>query len=113
LPPVLALAQSAGVVSVETQQATDFIGMGSVVDVITFKKPEVWDKKLGLCYGHRVVDKIVNWSAPVENVTEVKYHWKLEPANWLTTANMAAAQEIRGGDDSETLRLMNNGWEVQ
>jgi len=111
VPPILAAAQSAGVLSVGIAQQWDGPVLQNVM-TIAIKKPEAWDKKSGLCYGSKVVDKIANWTQPVNGMTQVNYHWKIELTDWATTAALNANSIQTEGDGIAILRLTNTGWQV-
>ena len=105
---ILAAAQSAGILSFDKKGFAD----GMVLSLV-FKKPEAWDKKLGLCWGRKVVDKISNWTVPTNTMAQVNLHWKIEPMGWATTAVLNANGIKTEGDSEAVLQLMNTGWETQ
>jgi hypothetical protein len=106
-PRILAAAKSAGILSFDVEPSQ----MGWKIVFVVFKKPEAWDKKSGLCYGRKVVDKIGNWTQPANNMTEVNFHWRIEPAGWTTTAALNAIGIQTEGDSGAVLQLMNTGWQ--
>ncbi len=114
VPPLLAAAQSAGILTAVAYRPDLY--SNDIVDayvIITFKKHDAWDKKSGLCVGHRVVDKIDNWMKPVNNETRVNFHWKIDPAGWATIANLKANGVQTEGDAVASFLLMNNGWQLE
>jgi hypothetical protein len=105
-PPILAVAQRAGILSFDV----GWDGPAKVMTIV-IKKPEAWDKKSGLCYGRKIVDKISNWTLPNNTVAQVNFHWKIEPMGWATPAVIKAIGDETEGDGVAILQLMNTGWE--
>jgi len=84
--------------------------------VVTILNEGIWKSGWGFCYGNYSISKIVQWSPPAAmdglTVSQVKYQWKFIPAKWASEAFLKAHYAQLQGEDSATLVLMNDGWQI-
>ncbi len=106
--------QSAGAVSIKEIPAPP--RAAGTWHEMTVVKSDIWQEGKGLCYGERVLDKIVRWTEPTSlqgmTVSEVTIHWKLRPAKWVTERFLESHHEKMENDDRVTLVLNNDGWRI-
>ena len=100
-----------------SQQSNGF----SSVDVleVTDKGQEVefWDRKGGACVGHRIVDKITEWTEPGEGsqkVVRVSYTWKLaDVPSWVDKKAFSSVKGMNEPEESMiNLVKTSNGWKA-
>lgn len=95
-------------------------GFGSIdVLEVTDKGQEVefWDRKDGACVGHRVVDKITEWTEAGEDgmkIVRVSYTWKLAGVpSWLDKSAFAGVEGMNEPVESViALVKTSNGWKA-
>lgn len=100
-----------------SQQANGF----SSVDVLEVtdegQEVEFWDRKDGACVGHRVVDKITEWTEAGEDgmkIVRVSYSWKLvDVPSWLDKSAFAGVKGMNEPVESViALVKTSNGWKA-
>ncbi|APS32213.1 MULTISPECIES: membrane lipoprotein lipid attachment site-containing protein [Pectobacterium] len=99
-----------------SQQANGF----SSVDVLEItdkgQEVELWDRKEGVCVGHRVVAEITSWTEPSDangaKMTQVIYTWKLDGVPGWVDKNVFSG--VKGMAEPEEAKIVlvktNNGW---
>ena len=105
--------QAAGAVSIKEIPAARGTSTWQEITVI---KSDILREGKGLCYGERVLDKIVRWTEPTAlqgmTVTEVTVHWKLRPGKWVTDRFLKSHNDKLENDDRVVLVLNNDGWRI-